>query len=159
VPTVNVVRKIPILFGGSRDSAVGIATGYGLNYRGGRPGRIKNFLFPTSSRRIYLMNCSILNFIGSIELSPFVRQYLFYWPSALFCDNKIKNVFCEFLVRCLWRVMELKQIRRFMSPRSSLPCFKQYSLCLVSPVFKRMLVILLVVFRISWTVFLHHCIS
>jgi hypothetical protein len=36
----------------SRDSVVGIATGYGLGNRGGRsssPGRVKNFLFSTSS--------------------------------------------------------------------------------------------------------------
>jgi hypothetical protein len=35
------------------DSAVGIATGYGMNDRWGRsssPGRVKNFLFSTSSR-------------------------------------------------------------------------------------------------------------
>jgi hypothetical protein len=37
----------------SRDGSVGIATGYGLDDRGGRsssPGRVKNFLFSTSSR-------------------------------------------------------------------------------------------------------------
>jgi hypothetical protein len=37
----------------SRDSVVGIATGYGLDDRGIRsssPGRVKNFLFSTSSR-------------------------------------------------------------------------------------------------------------
>jgi hypothetical protein len=39
--------------GGSRDSEVGIATGYGLDDRGvgvPSPGRVKNFLFSTSSR-------------------------------------------------------------------------------------------------------------
>jgi hypothetical protein len=38
---------------GSRNSVVGIATGYGLDDGGGRsssPGRVKNFLFSTSSR-------------------------------------------------------------------------------------------------------------
>jgi hypothetical protein len=37
----------------SRDSAIGIATGYGLNdegYRSSNPSRVKNFLFSTSSR-------------------------------------------------------------------------------------------------------------
>jgi hypothetical protein len=37
----------------SRDSVVGIVTGYGLDDKRGRsssPGRIKNFLFSTSSR-------------------------------------------------------------------------------------------------------------
>jgi hypothetical protein len=37
----------------SLDSSVGIATGYGLDDRGGRsssPGKVKNFLFSTSSR-------------------------------------------------------------------------------------------------------------
>jgi hypothetical protein len=39
----------------SRDSAVGIATGYGSDDRGGRsssPGRVKNFLFSTASRPV-----------------------------------------------------------------------------------------------------------
>jgi hypothetical protein len=35
---------------GSRVSAVGIATGYGLDDLGVGPGRVKNFLFSTSSR-------------------------------------------------------------------------------------------------------------
>jgi hypothetical protein len=43
--------SFPILV--SLDGAVGIATGYGLNHRGGlttSPGEIKNFHFSTSSR-------------------------------------------------------------------------------------------------------------
>jgi hypothetical protein len=41
------------MFNRIRDSAVGIATGYGLDDRGvgvPSPGRVKNFLFCTSSR-------------------------------------------------------------------------------------------------------------
>jgi hypothetical protein len=44
----------PKQMSGSRDSSVGIATGYGLDDRGGAgsssPGRVKNFHFPISSR-------------------------------------------------------------------------------------------------------------
>jgi hypothetical protein len=55
--STNIIGK-KILFYGFvlrryRDSVVGIVTGYGLDDRGGRissPGRVKNFLFSTSSR-------------------------------------------------------------------------------------------------------------
>jgi hypothetical protein len=44
---------IGVLLRSSRDSAVGIATGYGLDDREGRgssPGRVKNYYFSISSR-------------------------------------------------------------------------------------------------------------
>jgi hypothetical protein len=57
----------------SRDSVVGIATGYGLDDRDGRslsPGRVKNFLFSTSSKSVLWSTRPPIQWVpGALSLS------------------------------------------------------------------------------------------
>jgi hypothetical protein len=58
---------------GSRDSVVGIATGYGLRGRNSSLGRVKNFFFSTSSRQVLGSTQSPIQWVPG-ALSPGVKR-------------------------------------------------------------------------------------